>query len=145
MYGRPGEMPQYCSAHKAEDMVDVKKRRRCNADGCERRASYALEGEKAAFCSAHKQPGHVNVNNRRCVTYSRNPFTCLYCDCFRDAMKASWIFWSKHFMSTSECIWMMPRAVQPVAAARFGFCIVFSVLSNDIDERDCARWNDETV
>ena len=65
MYGRPGEMPQYCSAHKAEDMVDVKKRRRCNADGCERRASYALDGEKAAFCSAHKQAGHVNVNNRR--------------------------------------------------------------------------------
>lgn len=67
MYGRPGEMPQYCSAHKAEDMVDVKKRRRCNADNCERRASYALDGEKAAFCSAHKQAGHVNVNNRRCV------------------------------------------------------------------------------
>ena len=71
MYGRPGEMPQYCSAHKAEDMVDVKKRRRCNADGCERRASYALEGEKAAFCSAHKQAGHVNVNNRRCVVHFR--------------------------------------------------------------------------
>lgn len=67
MYGRPGEMPQYCSAHKAEDMVDVKKRRRCNAENCERRASYALDGEKAAFCSAHKQAGHVNVNNRRCV------------------------------------------------------------------------------
>lgn len=65
MYGRTGEMPQYCSTHKADDMVDVKKRRRCNVDGCDKRASYALEGDKAAFCSAHKKPGHVNVNNRR--------------------------------------------------------------------------------
>lgn len=96
MYGRPGEMPQYCSAHKAEDMVDVKKRRRCNADGCERRASYALEGEKAAFCSAHKQPGHVNVNNRRCVTWWRckrygvcvsRRFTCLYCEAKLDLLE----------------------------------------------------------
>lgn len=79
MYGRPGEMPQYCSAHKAEDMVDVKKRRRCNAEHCERRASYALDGEKAAFCSAHKQAGHVNVNNRRWVA-SRPVFVfCCVC------------------------------------------------------------------
>lgn len=77
MYGRPGEMPQYCSAHKAEDMVDVKKRRRCNAEGCERRASYALDGEKAAFCSAHKQAGHVNVNNRRCALVCVNLSFCL--------------------------------------------------------------------
>lgn len=53
-YNFGGEKARYCTQHKEEGMVNVKKVE-CQAEGCELTASFNLPGKKfSRFCSHHK-------------------------------------------------------------------------------------------
>jgi len=57
----------YCSPHKVEGMVDVKKKK-CIHEGCKIQPTFNYEGETTAlYCSRHKVEGMRNVKSKTCI------------------------------------------------------------------------------
>ena len=68
VFNKEGETKAlYCSAHKKEEMVNVK-RKTCLTEGCKIIPNYNNEGsKKGLYCSEHKMEGMVNVKNKTCI------------------------------------------------------------------------------
>jgi hypothetical protein len=57
----------YCSAHKKDNMVDVKNKT-CIYPDCKKQPTYNFEGEtKALYCSAHKKEDMINIVSKTCI------------------------------------------------------------------------------
>ena len=64
-FGLPSGRAIYCNAHKAANMVDVK-RKYCAYDGCACFAAFGLPGGgRAIYCKMHKTADMVDVKHKQ--------------------------------------------------------------------------------
>ena len=68
LFNTEGEKrPLYCSSHKADGMVNVRKKK-CLYNGCEIVPAYNTKGVKGGlYCSTHKADGMVDVKTKKCL------------------------------------------------------------------------------
>ena len=72
IFGNPLTMvPEYCSEHKLDDMVDVHSKL-CEHDQCTVRASFGFNGKKQ-FCGKHQLKGMVQIGKPTCLKCSKQP------------------------------------------------------------------------
>ena len=66
LFNTEGEKrPLYCSSHKADGMVNVRKKK-CLYNGCEIVPAYNTKGVKGGlYCSTHKADGMVDVKTKK--------------------------------------------------------------------------------
>jgi len=64
--GSPREGRRFCARHRRRDHVWLAGQFCRHAEGCYKRASFALPGMRPLYCKAHKDPAHININAATC-------------------------------------------------------------------------------